>query len=445
MKKPNILFLFPDQHRREWLNYSDDVFKMWEMERPELHLPNIEAIQKKGVTFLNACTPSPLCSPARACVAAGARYNNCGAFNNDYDFPLDKPTFYQSLRNEGYEVCGVGKFDLQKLTCDWENKELPIKLGFTKQLDNEGKMDAIRFTKMRGEPAGPYMKYLNEKGYMQAHLDDMHERKKKTHTTPLPDEVYCDNWITNNAVDMINEVEIGKPWFMQVNFTGPHEPFDITKKMRKSVDTREYEIAVENTDDNNINVRRNYAAMIENIDRNIGILLDLVEKRGELDNTVIVYSSDHGEMLGDYGRYAKGVALRGSLNVPFVVSLPNGKRQGEEDNSFVEIQDLANTFVELAGGKANNTEECKSLLPTLNDEEHENHRDYAVSALFIGKNGFRAYTDYDYKYIETKTGEISLYDLKLDIWEKNNIASTHSALVKDYSAKLNNHVKFTEV
>lgn len=422
MKKRNILFLFPDQHRKEWMPYKNDVFQQWQMEKPDLKVPNLSKIMEQGVTFLNAMTASPLCAPARACLAAGVRYPQCETFGNNRDYPLDKPTMYSALKNVGYHVLGVGKFDLRKNTCDWYNEENPKKLGFTRSLDNEGKIDAVVHYERNGAPAGPYMQFLEDKGFAKLHFDDLIARGKKTHVTPLTDEVYCDNWVTQNAIDMINDTPIGEPWFMQVNFTGPHDPFDITENMRKTVKDKMFEPAHQGqTEPNELDLRRNYAAMIENIDRNIGKILALVEERGELSNTIIVYSSDHGEMLGDHGKYAKCVPFRGSVGIPLVISMPDGARNGEYETSIVELQDLAATFVELGGTTFADGEDSKSLLPVLADSEIT-HRELGFSALYTATDkSFKCVVDNQYKYIEYKDGEKVLYDILNNPWEDHNI------------------------
>ncbi len=423
MNKPNILFLFPDQHRKEWFPYKEEVFEQWQMKKPQLNMPNIEKLMGKGVTFLNTITPSPLCAPARACVASGVRYDNCETFNNAYDFPFEKENMYKALRDTGYNVYGVGKFDLRKKTCDWFNKENYDKFGFTKAIDNEGKIDGVNHATKFGEPKGPYLKYLDENGLMPLYLKDMIGRKNKTNASDLPDEAYGDNWITRNAMELISSTDNKNPWFMQVNFTGPHSPFDITKSMKESVKDREFEKPFEDDGKSeNINeIRQNYAAMIENIDRNIGELLSFLEKRGELDNTVIVYSSDHGEMLGDFGRFSKSVPFRGSVNIPLVVVTPNAKRAGEYDSSIVELQDLTSTFLELAGIDKFDASGSKSLMPILN-KEVKTHREYAFSALKTNdEHGFRMVCDKEFKYIEYINAESALYDIVNDVWESNNI------------------------
>ena len=102
-RRPNFLFLFPDQHRPDWLGCTPAL---------PLRTPHLDALAARGVRFANAVTPSPLCSPARACLATGRDYRRCGVIDNGQNTPLTLPTYYQHLRATGYQVCGTGKFDL---------------------------------------------------------------------------------------------------------------------------------------------------------------------------------------------------------------------------------------------------------------------------------------------------------------------------------------------
>ncbi len=108
-RQPNILFFLPDQHRPDWLGCNPEL---------PLRTPNLDRLCGHGIRFTNAFTPSPLCSPARACLATGRDYHRCGVRNRQ-NTPLSLPNYYRCLRDSGYEVAGVGKFDLHKPDHDW--------------------------------------------------------------------------------------------------------------------------------------------------------------------------------------------------------------------------------------------------------------------------------------------------------------------------------------
>ncbi|MGH2354538.1 MAG: sulfatase family protein, partial [Chloroflexota bacterium] len=346
----NILFLFPDQHRPDWLGANAAL---------PLRTPHLDRLAARGVRFTRAFTPSPLCAPARACLASGRDYARCGVPNNRADYPLDQPTYYAALRDAGYRVAGVGKFDLHKATLDWglAGDRLLEAWGFTEGIDNEGKMDAI--TSGAESPKGPYMAYLHGRGLAQAHVDDFRRRRDPpgshgahgTDPTPLPDEAYCDNWLAANGLRFLERFPADQPWHLVVNFTGPHNPWDVTETMWRAWQGVAFPPPVGNDQldaATHHQVRRNYAAMLENIDRLVGRFLDAVEARGELDRTLVVYSSDHGEMLGDHNRWGKSTYYQPSAGVPLIAAGP-GVREGVTSDALVSLHDLTATFLEHAG------------------------------------------------------------------------------------------------
>src|ERR1019366_5146000 len=110
--------------------------------------------------------------------------------------------------------------------------------------------------------------------------------------TPLPEEAYCDNWLSNNGLELMRRFPKGKPWHLAVNFTGPHEPMDITSRMERLARGARFPPPHRNTQfppEVHVAIRQNYTAMIENIDRWVGIYLEELRKRGELDNTIVVF------------------------------------------------------------------------------------------------------------------------------------------------------------
>ena len=381
--QPNFLFFLPDQHRFDWVP--------WNKELP-VRMPTLAGLAGRGVRFSRAITPSPLCAPARACLASGKAYERCGVRNNADDYPLEQPTYYRALRDAGYRVAGVGKFDLAKATHDWqmEGKRLLPEWGFTDGIDSEGKQDAIGSyvrSNPPNTPKGPYMAYLHGRGLAETHVKDFQTRRGRgTFPTPLPDDAYCDNWIARNGADCLRAFPDGQPWHLVVNFNGPHTPFDVTESMRRAWETTEFPPPVANqgdmTADEHQAIRQNYAAMIENIDRRMGELMEIVRERGELDRTVIVYSSDHGEMLGDHERWGKSIYYQPSVGIPLVVSGYgiSERLAGTESEALVSLHDVNATFRELAGAPALPGADSRSLVPVLRGES-ATVREAARSAL----------------------------------------------------------------
>ena len=319
-KRPNILFFLPDQHRADWLGFNPDL---------PVRTPNLDRLASSGLNFTRAYCTSPLCAPSRASLASGKDYDSCGVVNNGQNYPLNQPTYYRALRDAGYRVAGVGKFDLHKPELDWnlDGSRLLDEWGFTEGIDNEGKLDGtVSYRRNNGKPRGPYMKFLSEKGLAESYVAEHDKRRRAkladAYITDLPDNAYCDNWVSENGLRFLKNFPSHQPWHLVVNFTGPHNPMEVTRSMRERWSDVPMPPACnnENADPEALlRSRQNYAAMIENIDRQTGRFIDAVRERGELDRTLIVYSSDHGEMLGDHGLWGKGTWRDSACRVPLIM------------------------------------------------------------------------------------------------------------------------------
>lgn len=442
--------------------YEEEIFKSMGMETLPLKMPNIKNLMKNGVTFTNTISPSPLCAPARACLASGLRYHSCNVKGNHKNYPLHQKTYYSVLKEKGYSVGAVGKLDLHKPTLFWGlNGWLPEleTLGFTHIIDNEGKWDAIRSVIMETDkngkkkrikpknfkPKGPYMKHLQEKDLLASHVEDFLTRfgKKNMNTkpTPLPEEAYCDNWIIKNALKLLDDFPRDKPWHLVVNFAGPHDPWDVTKRMKDGVEDFSFPAPVKGSENHAIEenkVRQNYAAMLENIDRNIGIVINKIKDRGELDNTIILYSSDHGEMLGDFKRYGKTRPERPSVKIPLVISGPTIKK-GFVNKSLVELQDLTATILDYAETEMHEARESETLRGILEGNE-KFHRHFQVSALDLselGINEWKMISNGKFKIVVENNQNYRLFDLEKDPWELHDLSENLPSIKKELLNELN--------
>ena len=430
-RRPNILFLFPDQHRYDWTGANRNL---------PIHTPNLDRLARRGVRFTKAIVASPLCAPSRACLASGKEYDRCRVRDNGDDYPLDQPTYYGMLRESGYHVAGCGKIDLHKASSNWglDGKHLLPEWGFSDGIDNAGKMDAIVSGAV--QPKDPYMAYLHRRGLAAAHVADFRKRAQAgyaaTFPTPLDESAYCDNWVAKNGLELMKAFPKGKPWHLVVNFTGPHNPEDVTARMEKLVRDRDFpqpNRSAQFNPETHVAIRQNYTAMVENIDRWAGVFLDEVERRGELENTLVVYSSDHGEMLGDHNRWGKTLPYHASASVPMIVAGP-GVGKGVVSDALVSHMDLAATYLDYAGVPRPADMDSRSMRPLL-EGKTKAHREFVRSGL----GSWRMIYDGRYKLVrgfdpsritkeksapDTSSGELPplLFDLETDALENINIA-----------------------
>ncbi|MCC7235538.1 MAG: sulfatase-like hydrolase/transferase [Bryobacterales bacterium] len=390
-RRPNILLLFPDQWRPDWGGWNSGL---------DIRTPHIDSLRKRGIQFTYATVPSPLCAPSRACLASGCEYTKCGVASNAQDYPLQQATFYQLLQRSGYHTMACGKVDLHKKTLDWgvDGRRLTREWGFSSAIDNAGKRDAPRSVQLAGHPTDPYMAMLQSRGLMQAHIDDFAHRAeyKDTFPTPLPDSAYCDNWIGQNGLELLRRAPGNTPWFLQVNFTGPHGPMDITAAMESRARRRAYPQPFGNNQFEpavHTAIRQNYTAMCENLDAWVGRYLDFLRQSRQLDHTIVVFSSDHGEMLGDHNRWGKTLPYQASVAVPLIAAGP-GIASGIRSSALASVHDLAATALDYAGVEAPSSMDSRSLRGVL-EGKRKRHREFLRSGL----NQWRMAWDGQYKLI----------------------------------------------
>ena len=431
--RPNFLFLFSDQHRGDWMPYSKPVKERLGVGQLDLNMPNIRGIMDRGVTFSCAVSPAPVCAPARACLASGRRYRNCRVYQNNVNYDPTLPSFYGKLRDSGYFITGAGKFDLNKGNLDWGDgfHDTLERMGFSSALDSEGKMDAVWAALM--EKPGPYGSVLKKAGYLPAYMDDMVARGRGTGVTPVPSELYADNWIGEKGREMIDALPENQPWFLQLNFSGPHDPWDVTEEMQQAMEKRTFPEAADCPWEeiaHNQAVRKNYGAMIENIDRQIGLCMQELERCKMLENTIVIYGADHGELMGDHGLYGKSRPEQGSIHIHLVI---DASRFGGMENHClhtpVELQDLAATFLDYAGVQRPDNWESVSLRPLLEGRESQ-VRPYAISELITrGRKGplqsFGCITDGIWKLILRPGQPDRLYHLEDDPFECSDVADQY--------------------
>ncbi len=421
---PNILFLFPDQLRPDWLGCVGRV---------PVRTPHLDALAARGVRFARAYCTAPLCAPSRASLAGGRLPHRIGVPTNQEDYPLDQPTFYRLLRDAGYRVGAVGKTDLHKPThVNGPDGWTPRmgRLGFTGTVDSAGKWDAVNHC--RPVPHDPYTGYLHERGLLETHCADYERRRqagpgRSTWASPLPREHHTDEFVGRAAEAMLRAFPRQAPWLLQVNFPSPHDPFDppaeLLDRWRQVAFPPPVEPAANLTADEHQAARRAYAALVEGIDERCGRLIEVVAERGETDRTLVLFSSDHGELLGDHGRWGKSWFTEPSMGVPLLAA-GAGVAGGRVSQALVELPDLGATCLEWAGLTTPPDWEARSLGALLRGETDE-HRDVAVSLL----PGHRAVVERRFKLI-VRDGQMPvLFDLEEDPFETLNAIDEHPEML----------------
>ena len=427
---PNILLIMTDQHRWDYLGcYGADY----------ADTPNIDSLAESGIRFSNAFTNAPVCAPARIGLATGMRPARIGTLDNSSYLPTRLPTYYQALRDSGYRVGCVGKLDLAKpdpYNGRYGDRPQVYRWGFTHPEECEGKMHAAQ-----GEPTaphGPYTHYLKDKGQLEAFWTDYRSRAEKgwvvgaSHDSVLSTEDFEDCYIGRQAAQWIERIPDDFPWHLFVSFVGPHDPFDPPTEYAEQFRVADMPDAIpKNRDgkpqwilnrqkdfsaDELARIRRQYCALIKLIDDQVGTLLDALERRKMMDNTYIIFTSDHGEMLGDHGLFQKQAPYEPSIHIPLIVSGPGIKRGGVSD-ALVEMQDLNPTICALADVEPAPNMDARSFDQILLGAQ-DAHRGEIIAAL----TNFRCLRTRARKFVDNSNDMPELYDLLNDPGETHNIA-----------------------
>jgi len=445
MKKPNILLIIADQHRADTIGF-----------RGTCDTPNIDSLINRGISFDRAVTPAPLCGPARTSIftgkypheAKGVLLKDKLGVRTEEDYPLnvlrdmmindssvrEKSLLTDLLKAKGYYTAYAGKWHLgNDIITSW-------------------------FDKAYGYDNNQYVKWCKDNG-----LPDgwpLHDSTVKTDRIPhmsipvtkvnnIEPENTNDAWIADIAIHYIKDRPKNKPFFMVCGFNGPHPPFKIPepyysmynpdkipeppnfKPTRGEPVTKKksfYRTLWEDHGNEWVKWQKSvavYRGFVSLIDHEVGRLTTTLKEENILDDTVIIYCSDHGEMLGQHGLWHKMQAYEESLRVPLIISAP-WLAKGMHSNALVSLIDIPTTILSFAGIETPKYYEGKDLKAVIKHSGKINGRNYLFSeqeplGRFHKEVAWRMVTDNKLKYIWNNGDTDELYDLKADPYEKENL------------------------
>ena len=369
-KKPNVLIIFPDQLRRYSAGFwSEDGFKEHVIGKPDpVVTPTIDKLAKNGVVFTQAISNYPLCSPYRGMLLSGMYPEQSGIWNNcregrDDSLKDDIKTITDLFYESGYNTSYFGK-------CHWLKTEALFDENGNYVGSEEAPGGHFVNTYDTYVPAGPGRHNIE---YFYQSLKDAHYNPhiyasdantiegKKDGELHLP-KIYSPKNEADKIVSYLQnknaQRDSDKPFLMIWSLNPPHNPWDDKNTdmdaLRKHYDTDKYphneELVVRENASLDVanHYVRNYFANVTSTDTYIGIVIDELERMGALDNTIVIFSSDHGEMLGSHGLEGKNVIEMESMAVPFIVHWPKGLKANIND-ILLSVPDVLPTTMGLAG------------------------------------------------------------------------------------------------
>ncbi len=443
MSRPNILWICSDQQRYDTLGCYGNEF---------VRTPNLDGLAKGGVRFDHAYTQSPVCTPSRAAFLTGRYPRTTRCRQNGQTIPPDEVLVTRMLADAGY-ACGLsGKLHLAP--CNPEvapDHERRVNDGYTDfHWSHHPSPDWS---------ANEYSVWLEERGqaYRPTPVDGCDHV-----VAGMPAEFSQTAWCAEKAVEFMKaRARDSQPWLFSVNMFDPHHPFDPAEYLERYLaeldslplpdyspgelddksawQQRDHEGAYggrsgfrydDMSERDHRLVRAAYWAMCDLIDDQVGRMLRALDETGQLDSTIVIYMSDHGEMLGDHGIYLKGPHFyEPAVRVPLIVSWPGTIAGERASDALVELVDIAPTLLDAAGLPPSDRMQGKSLWPTLRGEvPTDQHRNNVYSEYYNAMPFHAGPTaqatmirSVRYKLIAAHSvGGGELYDLESDPGESRN-------------------------
>ena len=460
---PNILWITTDQQRHDTVSA---------LGHPHAHTPNLDLLVREGAAFTHAYCQSPICTPSRASFMTGMypsrvrqRRNRAAHFPEPY---AGEPTLVtHRLATAGYECALIGKLDLA---------------GHPRGVaENDYGYGFVRYCSRPDRPAedgSSYHAWLREHGHDPSTLlgraaDRKHGITPFLAPTPaadnVPVELHHSTWCAESAIEFIRRPH-ARPWLLSLNLFDPHPPYDPPWEYYRRFDTDalpdppfrptdlatgaalaevEFQTTARHPDEDGIrSLRAAYLAMIELADAQIGRVLDALDRSGQRDDTVVVFTTDHGDMQGDHGLVRKGCRFyEGLVRVPLIWRWPGRVRAGLCSDALVELTDIVPTVLDAAGQAPGALVTGRSLLPIMTGAAAgQTHRDF-VRAEFYDAQGHGGaerpmsvatmYRDERWKLVVYHShGVGELYDLDGDpdefvnLWDVPALAATKLRLLE---------------
>lgn len=443
MRRPNILILYTDQLRWDALGCNGN---------PDVKSPHLDRLASQGATFQRYFVQNPVCMPSRVSFLTGQYPSTLGITHMGVPVPEDTLTLPRMLSNYGYRTANVGKLHFLP-HANRDHREPHPRYGFDvlEESDEPGPYeDAYRAWVRRQAPehmdaVSPGLPPAAATWYRALGLKDtvVHpDERFPKRALPFrgPSHLTHTAFVADRAMDFIRESG-DQPWLCVAGFYSPHSPWVAPQEFIDLYDPSTFRLptfppevdarraGTEYDDDGLREARRGYYAQVSEVDHHCGRILSLLEERGLTEDTIVIFTADHGDWLGEHLKHGKGYpGSDAASRVPLIVRYPAAAPSGGKPDAITEALDVVPTLLDWAGVPVPPSVQGRSLLPLLT-RDAETHRDGAVTEA----RGWKALRTARYRYACESTGAEHLWDLEADPGEYQDVAAS-AAYAADLAA-----------
>lgn len=452
--RPNVVLIMVDQWRGDCLSH---------MGHEQVETPYLDTLAYNGVSFTSAYSAVPTCIAARAAFFTGLNQRHHGRVGYEEHRPWAQypQLMADQLTKAGYHTQAVGKMHVNPSR---------FRAGFNDVRLHEGFLHAQR---KHDRPYNEHSEYLDD--YLpwvrrelgsRVNLMDMGLDCNSYIGQPwnYPEYTHPTNWVTEESIDFLRRRDPTAPFFLYASYHRPHAPYDPPQNyydMYRDVEVPQPPMGDwigEDTDGEGQNVmtyygdvrphqlaraRRAYWASLTHIDHQIGRLLSELQDAGVADNTIVLFVSDHGDLLGDHRRWRKSSPLEGASRIPLILSDPTGRLNLEPNlhsDQLVELRDILPTLLDACDIPIPETVDGHSVLPYIRRDRAEGQiRDYLHGEHRMGRHSYHMIRTADglkYAWYD-QTGDELLFDLNEDPEECHNLYAQAMDETSPYHARLN--------
>ena len=429
----NLLFLMTDQQRGDCIGADGNR---------AIHTPHLDRLAREGVRFRHAYSSTPTCTPARSALLTGLspwRHGMLGYGEIPQRFEYEKP---RALREAGYSTTSIGKNHFSP----WRNSH-----GYEQMLLDEHAAgglvhDKEAMARRAMEERTDYEAWFySQEPTLNPHATGLGWNDYAARPFALPERLHPTTWTGDMAVRFLDTYRDARPFYLKVSFIRPHSPYDPPErhwKMYQDVAVPEAAVGswasrFEKPSSSRpdiwhgrldpstvVNSRRGYYALITQVDEQIGRIVETLERQKKLDETLIVFTSDHGDMTGDHHLWRKSYAYEASARIPMIVRLPGGPKGAVLDQP-VELRDVFPTLLDGAGISPARPLDGDSMLKLARNPNApwRSFIDLEHNICYSPANNWSALTDGKVKYIfHALDGAEQLFDLRRDPHEKRDLS-----------------------